>query len=176
MQAQGRVSYVGSKPFGSKVLWSLRLQNNDAWFNCGERDPNVKSGDNVEFEYTVNPNGKSQVSIPTVRVLAGAAATTVTQSAPSSSFKASSGSGSKEYWDAKAETDKARDLRIQHQSARNAAIEVVGILVGKDLLKLPEKNASEAVLGKISDLTERFYKESTDVTAVASEVTQEEAA
>lgn len=162
MQAQGRVSYVGSKPYGSKVLWSLRLQNNDAWFNCGERDPNVKSGDNVEFEYTVNPNGKSQVSIPTVRVLAGATATTVTQSQPSSSFK---GNGKEEYWENRAADDKLKDLRIQHQSARNAAIEVVGILVSKDLLTLPGKNASEAVLGKISDLTERFYKETTDVTS-----------
>lgn len=138
------------------MLYSLKLQNDDTWYNCGTRDPNVKSGDNVEFEFNLNPSGKAQVSLPSVRVLAGATATTVTQSQPSKEFRSSKDT----YWEDKATDDKARDLRIQHQSARNAAIEVVGILVAKDLLKLPEKNAGEAVLGKVADLTERFYNES----------------
>lgn len=162
MQAQGRVSYAGGKPFGSKMLYSIKLQNDSAWYNCGERDPNVKSGDNVEFEFNVNPNGKAQVVLPTVRVLAGASQTTVSQSVPSKEFNLRA-TEKDQYWSNKAIDDKSRDLRIQHQSARNAAIEVVAVLVSKDLLKLPEKNASEAVLGKISDLTERFFKESNAV-------------
>lgn len=158
MQSKGYVSYCSSKPFGNKMLWSFRLKNEEKWFGCGETDPKVKTGEQIEFSYT-EKNGRYNVEIPTI--VRFTADTTVHNGTPSKNLTGNTNSGGREeYWNDKAAKDVEKDLRIQWQSARNAAIEVVGILVSSDSLKLPEKNKSDAILGKIADLTDKFYAES----------------
>lgn len=165
-QQKGYVQWVGSKPYGSSMTWTFRLKNVEMWFNCGAQNPNVQTGEHIEFDYT-EKNGRSQVNVGSIKKLSSSPE--VHQGTPSGSLAQRSVQGKSEYqvkeqyWSDKAKGDVERDLRIQWQSARNAAIEVVGILVSSESLKLPEKNKSDAILGKISDLTDRFYRESGSV-------------
>lgn len=165
-QQKGYVQWVGSKPYGSSMTWTFRLKNVEMWFNCGAQNPNVSTGDFIEFDYT-EKNGRSQVNVGSLKKLD--TSPQVHQGTPSASLAAGSVRSvagksdyaiKEQYWSDKAKGDMERDLRIQWQSARNAAIEVVGILVSSDSLKLPEKNKSDAILGKIADLTDKFYAES----------------
>lgn len=160
MQSKGYVKWVGSKPYGSSLSWTFRLNDVDMWFNCGAVDPKLNKGDHIEFEYT-EKNGRSSVQSATIRKLAGGEIHQGTASATLAAKSTGSvSSGREEYWNEKAKSDVQKDLRIQWQSARNAAVEVAGILVANGILKLPEKNPTEAVLGKIADLTERYFNES----------------
>lgn len=163
----GYVSYVGNNNFKGKTLYSFRLQNEDKWFNCGGTDPKVAKGDKVEFDYT-DKNGRGEVSIPSLRKLGGS--NEVHQGTSSSALTAASSSGGglskDQYWvnkekkdEAKAEEYAANNLRIQWQAARNSAIEITGILVTAGVLTIPAKNGGEAILGKVHDLTERYFKE-----------------
>lgn len=166
MQA-GYVQWVGSKPYGTGMSWTFRLKNVEKWFNCGGQSPNVAVGDHIEFDYT-EKGGRATVNVGSIKKLEGGQ---VHNSTPSASFPApvkSDYAQKESYWSDKAKGDVSKDLRIQWQSARNAAIEITGILVTNGILKLPEKNGSEAVLGKVADLTERFYRESANPPAVES--------
>lgn len=156
MQQKGYVQWVGSKPFGQRISWSLRLKNVDQWYNCGGQDPNVSINDHVEFDYT-EKDGRGYINMGSFKKLSSSPE--VHQGTGSKDL-AKSGNVKEDYWNEKSRKDDSKDLRIQWQSARNAAIEVVGILVTNGSLKLPEKNQSDAILGKIADLTDKFYKES----------------
>lgn len=163
MQTKGYVSYVGSKPFGNKVLYSFRLKTEDKWFGCGGTDPKVQIGDGIDFEYS-EKNGRFDVMVPSIKRMEAAQ---VHQSTPSSEL--TRGMSKDDYWGDKAAKDVEKDLRIQWQSARNAAIETVAILVSSESLKLPEKNKTDAIIGKIADLTDKYYRESVDVGASESD-------
>lgn len=161
MQGKGYVKWVGSRPYGSTMSWTFRLKNTEMWFNCGGQSPNVEINDHIEFDY-VDKNGRAAVNVGSIKKLSADAQ--VHQGTPSTALAHTPhvGGGREEYWNDKASKDVEKDLRIQWQSARNAAIEVTSLLVTADALKLPEKNKGEAILGKIADLTEKFYRESAE--------------
>lgn len=170
-QGKGYVSYHSGKPMYGKILYSFRLKTEDKWFNCDVQDPKLSVGDHIEFEYS-DKNGKAQVNVPSIRRLpgtaevhqgtsSGALGATATAERPKSEYQLK-----EEYWRAKEARDianenhrKANEVRIQYQAARKDAVQVVGFLVANDKLKLPEKNAVDAILGKITDLTERYARE-----------------
>lgn len=168
MQTKGYVSYVGSKPWKDKVFWSFRLKNEDKWFGTGTANPSLAINDQVEFDY-VEKEGRFNVSPGTIKKLTsdttihqGTGSETLTKSAsPKSDYALK-----EQYWSDKAKGDVEKDLRIQWQSARNAAIEAASLLVAAGVLTLPAKNGSDAVLGKVADLTERFYRESANPPSV----------
>jgi hypothetical protein len=174
----GYVQYVGEKTFHNKVQWSIRIQDVEKWFNA-DFNPQLRRMDNVEFEYT--EKGKANVIVPgSIRPV------NLGNPTPNSPAPAQANSGSVRpgavtrdgYWAEKLEFDKVNDkyrkgndLRIQYQSARNAAISVVDILTREKALIIPEKKGAgvEVVLGKIEDLTNEFYAKSSAVGSDLSE-------
>lgn len=164
MTEKGYVQWVGSKPMSWGLVWSFRLKNVEKWFGTGKMDPKINVGDHIEFEYS-EVKGRNEVNLGSLRKLESSPQ--VHQGTPSSALSAPAASNGRsdyalkeQYWNDKAKNDVQKDLRIQWQSARNAAIEVVGVLVKASALQLPAKNQSEAILGKVADLTEKFYSES----------------
>jgi hypothetical protein len=168
IKMKGQVKWCDGKDFRGKKLWSFSLNGEDGFFGCGISDPKVKKGDTIEFYYEI-VNGRASVIVDTINLLS---------SAPSDRAPGNSGSnyqpnkangtggGNAQYWEDKTRRDlendeyrRSNDVRIQYQSARNAAIEVAGILVAAGLLQIPEKKGSgyEVVMGKIEDLTNEFF-------------------
>lgn len=169
---KGIVSYVGSNAWKGKTLYSLRVQNEDKWFNLGETPTSAAKGDFIEFEYTEH-NGKNNIVGGSIVRLDSAPSVVVGASTvPSRTFgSAPRKSGNKDdYWEKRLDFDLAKDayhknndIKIQYQSARNAAISVVDILVREKALKLPAKEPADAILGKIEDLTNEFFAKTSNV-------------
>lgn len=106
------------------------------WLNDGA--PDFNEGDSISFEY--EKKGRfSQIKKETIKK---------SQGTPK---KASSGGGSFDN----------RQLSIQYQSARNAAIETVNMLVVAGLVPLPAKKAAsyEAAMSLIDDLTAKYHND-----------------
>lgn len=173
---KGTVKWSGGTPVRGKTLWSFTLKEQDGFFGCGISDPKVKKGDTIEFDYEI-VNGRSTVVVDTINLLSAAPSE---RSGVSSEPSASSGGGRSDaqYWEGKAKRDiendeyrRSNDIRIQYQSARNAAIEVAGILVEAGLIQIPEKKGAgyDVVMGKIEDLTNEFFQKTSNVGAIAQE-------
>lgn len=163
-QAKGQVTYVGGKPFKGKTLWSFRIGNDDKWFRTGLVDPQLVKGDYIEFFYT-EVNGGYNADVSTIHKIPTGTSSVVPGGVGSLGIQGNRGSpgshGRDTYWEEKAVADKERDLRIQFQSARKDAIALVDILLREKALKLPEKQgaAYDVILGKIKDLTDEFFED-----------------
>lgn len=160
-KTKGYVNYVGSTKFKGKELWSFRITNSDSWFRTGLVKPPIEKGNLVEFEST-EVNGGHNVDVSSIAVIATSDSVTVGGVGSLGNRGNASANGRETYWEDRAKEDRARDLRIQYQSARKDAIAVVDILVREKALKLPEKlgAAHDAILGKIDDLTDHYFKAS----------------
>lgn len=171
---KGYVTYAGSNVFGRKTLYSFRISSEDKFFGTGERNPNLAKNDYIEFDYTEN-NGRYNVDVSSIKPVA--------REESGANKTASSGAGSvqrdltkDEYWRRREERDIEKDdgyatnnLRIQYQSARNAAISVVDVLLRERVLKLADGAKADnvaVVLGKIHDLTDDFYARCSKVPGV----------
>jgi hypothetical protein len=175
-QAKGRVKWSGSNKYNGKTLYSFRLDNQEGFFGCGVADPKVKSGDTIEFSYEV-VNGRSSVLLDTISLVSSGPSERPSgnKSHGTSSYPKDGGvplgnaANYKEkdtYWKDKESRDlvndeyrRGNDIRIQYQSARNAAIAVTDILVKAGAIIIPEKKGAgaEAIMGKIEDLTNEFF-------------------
>lgn len=171
---QGYVSGYWANNVKGKILHSFRVKNDQTFYNCGGTDPKVTKGDHIEFEFT-DKNGRAEVSIPSIRKMDSSPQ--VHNGTPGAALLLSAagfaGAAAKldrdEYWSNKEKRDVAKDaefvvkdLRIQWQAARKDAIQITSILV-ENGLKLPEKNAEAAIIGKIADLTEKLFNETQKV-------------
>lgn len=172
--AKGYVTYSGSNKFGQKTLYSFRVGTEEKFFGTGTVDPKLNKNDYIEFEYTEN-NGKFSVDVASIKH--------ISLSESSTDTPARSGTGGfqrstdqrydKQYWSGREKRDiqndsyrKENDLRIQYQSARNAAIDVVDLLLRERILKLadgPKADNVGVVMGKISDITDDFFRASSAV-------------
>lgn len=167
MQEKGYVSYVGSNKVRGTELWSFRLRDVEKWFNCGSIPIKLQKNDYISFDVQ-QENGKYNVDVGSITPIKldnyqG------TSDAPSPKYSGRSVSGRDEYWVNKENRDisnevhrKSNELRIQWQSARNAAISLVDTLVREKLLKLSDAAKADnvaVVLGKVQDLTNQFYTE-----------------
>lgn len=179
-KTKGYVSWSGGKEFRGRMLYSIRLKNEEKWFGCGPTDPKVKKGDLVEFEYE-DSNGGYDVLIDSIRVIdLGADAKPTMGNLKSAVPNEGSKNG---YWDERlardVENDKYRkenDLKIQYQAARNSAIAVLDILTREKALIIPEKKgaASEVIMAKLEDLTNKFFQDTNNVGAKGDETVQED--
>lgn len=171
MEAKGYVTYVGSTKFGKKELYSFRVNTEEKWFGTGTVDSLLKKNDYIKFSYTEN-NGRFNVdpsSIEHIKLEGSVEA----NGGASSTGSVRSGTKSS-YWDSQERIDrdkandqyrKENDLRIQYQSARNAAISVVDVLLRERALKLADGSKADnvsVILGKITDLTNQFYHDTSN--------------
>lgn len=166
LHTKGYVSYAGNNLFRGKKLFSFRVATEDKFFGTGLADHGLNKGDFVDFDYEER-NGRFEVDVLSIKK------SNPTEPAPTSAGKAPARSGSSfgaakdGYWEDKAERDlendryrRENDRTIQYQSARNASISVVSLLLENKALKLSEKGDNAAIiLGKISDLTNKFNDE-----------------
>lgn len=165
MNAKGYVTLVSNRPFNGTMLYSFRVSTEDKYFRTGSIDPNISKNDFIQFDY-VEKNGNYSVVLPSLKHVARE------ESSPAPSASGGTGSargvvGRDDYWANKEARDVEKDkvweatnLRIQYQSARNAAISVVDILVRDKILKLSDAAKADnvaVVLGKIDDLTDAFF-------------------
>lgn len=155
MQAKGYVTFAGDKKFGNKTLYSFRIGSEDKWFRTGTTAHGLNRDDHVEFSYN-QEGGSNNVDVGSIvkhKLNSGVSAVSA-QSAPALVNER------EKYWTDKAATDKLKELQIQYQSARNAAIAVVDILVRDKILQLATGAKADnvaVVLGKIGDLTDEFF-------------------
>jgi len=168
MQAKGYVTYAGNNRWGKKTLYSFRIGTEDKFFGTGTTDHGLNKNDYIEFDYK-EENGRYNVDPGSIKH--------IDRSESSADMPARSNAGvvrqdakkgeSGKYWDERAlrdvENDKYRkenDIRIQYQSARNAAISVVDLLLRERVLKLADSAKADnvaVVMGKIDDLTELYF-------------------
>jgi hypothetical protein len=169
MQAKGYVTYAGSNLFGGKKLYSFRISSEDKFFGTGTTDHKLEKNDLIEFEYTVI-NGRCNVDPSGIeRVAREESSAYSNKGQGAGAVQRSSGEVGRSggYWDIRLERDKendgyrkANDLRIQYQSARNAAISVVDVLLRERVLKLADGAKADnvaVVMGKLDDLTNEFF-------------------
>lgn len=129
-------------------FWNFKL-NDGNWYGTGSKDEpsDFKAGDSVEFEYTTKKVGGREYHNVDGDI------TVTKNTAPSGSGSTSSGPVD---WDLK-------DRKIQYQSARNAAIQLVGILAGADAIVYPGKDKTtpkqrhDTIVALVDGYTEDFY-------------------
>ena len=163
--AKGYVGFLNEKNFKGRVLYSFILKNDDRWFRTGMVKPEIKKGDHVEFSFEEKDGGYS-AQIDTITVLPSSSGEPIR--GQSSRNFVGGGNQKDDYWANKESRDiendrykRDNDIRIQHQSARNAAITLVDILLREKALKLPESPGKmyDVIMGKITDLTHQFFED-----------------
>lgn len=143
--ANGKVAFLNEKPWNNKTLYSLKLQNDNGLYMCGESKPNCAKGDFVSFGYAEGRNGRFEVDVKSIKVQQAE----VVQAGGSRSWKPDPG-----VYDKRQET-------IEYQAARNSAIAAAGVILQAGALKLPAKEADKykVVVELIHDLTGRYFAE-----------------
>ena len=141
----GKIAFVNEKNWNGKTLYSLKLQNDDALYMCGERKPNANKGDFVSFGFKEGGNGRHSVDVKTIEVKKAEVV-----SAGSGNF----GKMENTSYDKRQET-------IEYQAARNSAIAAANVILTAGALKLPAKEADKykVVVELIHDLTGRYFAE-----------------
>lgn len=165
MEAKGYVTLVSEKNFGGTLLHSFRINTEDRFFRTGDVRSNISKNDYIKFSYS-EKNGNYNVDVRSIE--------RANREESSTDSPANKGASSvqrdltkDDYWRGRELRDVAKDkyfeannLRIQYQSARNAAISVVDVLVRDKILKLSDGAKADnvsVVLGKIDDLTDEFF-------------------
>ena len=118
------------------------------WYGTSSKNaPEFQEGDTISFAY--NMNGRFKNMDPD----------TITVKASAGPSNADSSGGNTEA--PKANTYQDRQAAISFQSARNAAIETVDLMLRHEAVKLPTKVADryDGVLSFIDELTARYYSD-----------------
>lgn len=162
--------------------WNLQMDNGE-WFGFGYDQPVFGEGSEISFD--VEYNGRfANVAQGTVEVInmvqgqqqrprqgggqrqgggyqqrqGGGQRGGYQQRQGGGQRPAAGGNDKDQYWKNKERDDKLRQVVIEHQSARNAAIDLVGIALQHDCLPLPAKKADkyDALVAAVDLLTEKF--------------------
>lgn len=172
---QGVVARISDFPFNGKTLWSFTLRGDQTFYRLGEKKPSFKEGDSVQFDAEQKGKGvQAKNVVPWVgsQVTVGTSASTVarTVSGPATS---------NEYWSNRETRDIEVQKRIELQSCRNSAIELVRLLIGSGIeaVKLPAKQADKAQVVEelVAHYTEVFRNENKSGKAGVQETVPEAA-
>lgn len=173
MTKQGTVGYVSpGKPYRGKTLYSFKLVNDETWYGMGEEQPQFSEGDMVRFEHDAK-NGVDTTSLKTKK---GEAPVAAPKPAGKSWGGGKKDAGREEYWAKKEESDAERQKAINYQSARKDAIEVMKLMVDKEMVKLPTKASDkfDGVLALIQEVTVRYYNETQNLTGTSATTSEED--
>lgn len=128
-------TYQGQKKFGQ--MYSITVDGD--YLGAGpvdvEAELGISPGDTIEFE-TYKRGKYVNVDVKTIKKVAGG-------TAPA---KKSGGSGNmtkNDYWEKRAEDDKLRQLTIEQQSSRKAAINMLDVILKNGAIAMPNKKASQ---------------------------------
>jgi hypothetical protein len=148
------------KDFG-KNMFSIKVAGDDRWFSTYTNDPRVQQGQTITFE--PKPNGnywnvdvktiirEAQSNAPSSNNNSGSTPSAVVPAVN----KGTSSAGS---------YNKTQSA-IQFQASRNAAIEALKLAVSAGVeIKLPAKGPErlEAMLSLIDEVTDRYFKATTE--------------
>lgn len=178
-QGKGYVTLVSEKPYGRTTLYSFRISTEEKWFRTGDTRPSISKNDYISFFYA-EKNGAFNVDVGSIEHLSREEPSQDSRSETGARVVPSGTGVSKDdYWrrreerDIEKEKDYAKNnLRIQYQSARNAAISVVDLLVRDKILKLSDAAKADnvaVVLGKIDDLTNDFFEKCSTINLDSSD-------
>lgn len=142
--ANGKVAFLNEKNWNNKTLYSIKLQNDNGLYMCGENKPQCAKGDFVSFGFTEGRNGRFDVDVKSLKVKQA----DVIQA------------GGNKSWKPNTDYDKRQET-IEYQAARNSAIAAAGVILQASALKLPAKEADKykVVVELIGTLTDKFFAE-----------------
>ena len=167
-KARGVIFRASAKEWDGTTLYSFKFDGQDDWFRTGERKyDQIQEGYEVEVGYEVDGRGNRQVVPGHVKLIKKGEPI---PSKPKGGYKGGKGGGgrggpqmSKEEWAEK-------DRTIQYQAARNAAIEMVELLIKSESIKLPAKTkAAErrvVIDGLVDEYTAKFFEDTAGRSAV----------
>jgi len=157
--AQGVVAKIHPKEFPNGIAYSFTLSGDRTFYRLGNKAPSFKEGDSVRFETTQkgqNTYANNVVPWKEEGVATSGSVSTVARSA-------SGPKTSEEFWRNKEQRDVLVQSRIELQSCRNSAIELVRLLLqsGVEAVKLPAAQAKkeQVVAEMVTKYTLDFLRE-----------------
>ncbi len=150
---KGVVTNASSNDFNGKKLWSFQIQGVRAYFRTGEINPNLVKGDYVEFE-AEGPDQRGNYRADVNSFSKKAGNSQVEAKGPSGFRKAFNSQPSRDF-PTKAERAETQS-RIEIQSCRNSALELIKVLLSQDAIKFGAKADKVAI---IEELLEHYTAE-----------------
>lgn len=143
-QVTGIVEQIRENQTASGTAYNVRVSGE--WYGAGFQAPQFQEGQTIAFDWQQKGRFK-QLYPKSVQVVQ---AQPQQQPAPQQQSSAPTSKGRD--WG-------ANQLAIQYQSARNAAIHLVEVLLANNALPVPAKKADQmdAVVAAVDDLTNQFH-------------------
>lgn len=157
----GVVGRVSEKPWNGKTFYSFTLNGQDGWYNTGMKKPPT-TGTSVSF--TANPNAKGylEVDYHSIKKLEDGAAGPA-QGVATVSRSSGNGIGKDDYWSRKEERDLKNDAARELGATRNTAIEVIKLMIDKEVIKLPAQAKREGFFWELLETyTDKLMGKGTD--------------
>lgn len=166
---QGVVGKIFRKDFAANfgkppaTFYTIKLEGNDTWFRCKEKDPGQIEGKMVKIvhsEITFTKKGEKEAQVQERPEIV---------SGPSTQTSVTGESGSAGSTQTGGLSASTRESSIHYQSARKDALQMVDIITRTGAVKLPAKEANklEAVEALVDSYTARFFSDIATFGAVA---------
>ena len=161
----GTVQRITSRPQGNGKAYSVYMDDGE-WYGHGFQQPTFQEGQQISFMIAWNGQYKN-IDVGSVQIQGGAPQQQQQQQPPQQqggrkpAYNKRGGSDKDKYWEQKAKDDKARQATIEHQSSRNAAINLIDIAMRESAIKLPAKAAEkfDALLLLVDEVTDKFNRD-----------------
>lgn len=146
MLKSGVVEAIKSRDAQYGVLWSIKVDN--VYYSTKKVEPKCKKGDHISFEASQNEKGYWDADPKTIKLVVAEAPAVPTKTAIKvDAYEKEASASKKQEW----VSDVDKQNSIVYQNARNAALELVGLLLSKDLIDFGKTKGA----GKI-ELIETF--------------------
>ena len=148
---KGVVGRIYSKEFqDGNTAWSFTLRGDRAFYRLGSKKPHFSEGDSIQFD--VEMKGANAYARNATPWTGGE----VSQAQPAAAVAAASPRTADDFWRRKEQRDVETQKRIELQSCRNSALELVKLLVSTEALKLPAKQADKVPV--VEELVKHYTK------------------